>query len=152
MVHACSDGRGDVCVFQAKHVCDGVTSANGGVDAASVVPGASSVHAGSRFSSREHKTCKLPGAFASVGTTSRLREWAPCFNHQNGYPFSACNGITLVLWSTAPHCPYRPPFMYLLLNLPLQAPIHNSAPTFEEQGKSQEILVTGIKVCLSRSS
>ncbi|CAN0343459.1 unnamed protein product, partial [Ectocarpus sp. 13 AM-2016] len=27
-----------------------------------------------------------------------------------------------------------------------KAPIHNSAPTFEEQGKSQEILVTGIKV------
>lgn len=27
-----------------------------------------------------------------------------------------------------------------------QAPIHNSAPSFEEQGKSQEILVTGIKV------
>lgn len=27
-----------------------------------------------------------------------------------------------------------------------QAPIHNAAPTFEEQGKSQEILVTGIKV------
>merc|ERR1712091_596655 len=27
-----------------------------------------------------------------------------------------------------------------------RAPIHNVAPTFTEQGKSQEILVTGIKV------
>lgn len=32
-----------------------------------------------------------------------------------------------------------------------QAPIHNSAPTFEEQGKSQEILVTGIKVTTNRA-
>lgn len=32
------------------------------------------------------------------------------------------------------------------INAAHHAPIHNSAPTFEEQGKSQEILVTGIKV------
>ncbi|CAM9428665.1 unnamed protein product [Ectocarpus sp. 6 AP-2014] len=32
------------------------------------------------------------------------------------------------------------------INSKAKAPIHNSAPTFEEQGKSQEILVTGIKV------
>ncbi|CAM9901400.1 unnamed protein product, partial [Laminaria digitata] len=32
------------------------------------------------------------------------------------------------------------------INSAHHAPIHNSAPTFEEQGKSQEILVTGIKV------
>jgi F0F1-type ATP synthase beta subunit len=29
----------------------------------------------------------------------------------------------------------------------VRAPIHRPAPLFTEQGKSQEILVTGIKVC-----
>lgn len=44
-------------------------------------------------------------------------------------------------------------FKKLLLSFPLvshgdgfQAPIHNAAPNFEDQGKTQEILVTGIKV------
>lgn len=65
--------------------------------------------------------------------------------------------VLIVKW-TASCC--RPIFLSLAVILrffffcchvfPQQAPIHNSAPTFEEQGKSQEILVTGIKVGASQ--
>ena len=30
------------------------------------------------------------------------------------------------------------------------APIHREAPSFQEQGTEQEILITGIKVCLTQ--
>lgn len=74
----------------------------------------------------------------------------PSFHHRD------C--VTLVSWVTGPPTPLSSASSCLyssisyLLSLspfvaPQQAPIHNSAPTFEEQGKSQEILVTGIKVC-----